>query len=510
MLPTTSGGSSHTVVLPNEEALHRLVQDIAIVLEPGDLITLSGDLGAGKTTLARALIRHLAGDPTVEVPSPTFTLMQTYDLPRFGLVHADLYRVTGSSELAELGFEDLPPGAVILLEWPDRAAGFLPPDRLDIAMTLAPQLGPEHRNVHIAGYGSFAPRAERLAAVRDFLDRSDFGEAERERIAGDASARSYERLTLGDRRVILMNSPRRPDGPPVRNGRPYSAIAHLAEDVKPFVALAKGLHERGFSAPQIHAADLEEGFLILEDLGGDGVTEGDPPAPIGYRYQTAVDALIALHKLSLPDTLPVEPPIEHHVPAYDLDALLIEVELLIDWYLPYRGAPLAAAGRETYLALWREALDPVLDVERTWVMRDFHSPNLLWLPDRAGIKRLGLLDFQDALMGPAAYDLASLLQDARIDVPEDMEVELLGRYARARRAADAAFDVAGFVQVYSTLAAQRASKILGIFARLDRRDGKPQYLRHLPRVWDYLRRSLAHAALAPLEAWYHVNVPPPE
>src|SRR6185437_7773375 len=273
--------------------------------------------------------------------------------------------------------------------------------------------------------------------------------------------------------------------------------AHLAEDVKPFVALAQGLHERGFSAPVIHAADLEQGFLILEDLGGNGVTEGDPPAPIGHRYQAAVDTLIALHKLALPDTLPVDPPIEHRIPAYDLDALLIEVELLIDWYLPYRGAPLAAAGRGAYLALWRDALDPVLDMEPTWVLRDFHSPNLLWLPDRIGIARVGLLDFQDALMGSAAYDLASLLQDARIDVPEEIEIELLGRYVRARRTADPDFDVAGFVQVYSTLAAQRASKILGIFARLDRRDGKPQYLRHLPRVGAYLQRALAHPALGP-------------
>ncbi|HEY1542999.1 MAG TPA: tRNA (adenosine(37)-N6)-threonylcarbamoyltransferase complex ATPase subunit type 1 TsaE [Xanthobacteraceae bacterium] len=510
MLPTTSGSSSHTVALPNEEALPRLVNDIAVVLEPGDLITLSGDLGAGKTTLARALIRHLAGDPSVEVPSPTFTLVQTYDLPHFTIIHADLYRVRGSSELAELGVEDLPADAVTLLEWPDRAAGVLPPDRLDITVTLAPQLGTNHRNLRITGYGTFAPRAERLAAARAFLDRTEFAEAERARLAGDASTRAYERLTLGDRRAILMNAPRRPDGPPVRNGRPYSAIAHLAEDVKPFVAIAKGLHERGFSAPVIHAADLDEGFLVIEDLGGNGVTEGDPPAPIGHRYKTAVDALVTLHELPLPDTLPVAPPTEHHIPAYDLDALLIEVELLLDWYLPYRGTPLTAGGRETYLALWREALAPALEAEPTWVLRDFHSPNLLWLPDRAGTARLGVLDFQDTVMGPAAYDLASLLQDARIDVPEEMEIELLGRYARARRDANPAFNVAGFVCVYSTLAAQRASKILGIFARLDRRDGKPQYLRHLPRVWRYLRHSLAHPALAPLEAWYQVNVPPPE
>jgi hypothetical protein len=152
----------------------------------------------------------------------------------------------------------------------------------------------------------------------------------------------------------------------------------------------------------------------------------------------------------------------------------------------------------------------VLDMPVTWVLRDFHSPNLLWLPERDDIARVGLLDFQDAMMGPAAYDVASLLQDARVDVSEEMEIELLGRYVRTRKAADMAFDIPAFVKVYSTLAAQRASKILGIFARLDRRDGKPQYLRHLPRVWSYLQRSLAHPALVPLDEWYRVNVPPPE
>jgi tRNA threonylcarbamoyl adenosine modification protein YjeE len=498
------------VVVPNEEALHRLVTDIAIALEPGDMVTLSGDLGAGKTTFARALIRHLAGDPTIEVPSPSFTLIQTYDLPRFPVVHADLYRLSGAAELAELGFEDLPAAAVTLLEWPDRAAGSLPPDRLDIAITLAPELGLEHRNLVITGYGAFGPRAERMAAARKFLDESPYADAERKRIAGDASARSYERLTMGDRHVILMNSPRRPDGPPVRNGLPYSAVAHLAEDVKPFVALAHGLKERGFSAPEIYAADLDAGFLVLEDLGSDCVVEGDPPEPMGHRYQTAVDMLIALHKLSLADTLPVEPGVSHRIPPYDLDAMLIEVELLPDWYLPYRGAPPAAEARETYLSLWRDALFPVLDMPVTWVLRDFHSPNLLWLPERNDIARVGLLDFQDAMMGPAAYDVASLLQDARVDVSEELEIELLGRYVRTRKAADMAFDIPAFVKVYSTLAAQRASKILGIFARLDRRDGKPQYLRHLPRVWDYLQRSLAHPALARLDEWYRANVPPPE
>src|ERR1700757_4153981 len=165
MLLTPAGGASVSVMLPNEEATLRFAADIATALEPGDLVTLSGDLGAGKTTFARALIRALAGDDTIAVPSPRFTLIQTYDLPRLTLAHTDLYRLSGAAELAELGFDDLPDGAVVLMEWPDRAAGFLPPNRFDITFTLAPDLGAEARHVRYVGYGAFAPRAERIALV---------------------------------------------------------------------------------------------------------------------------------------------------------------------------------------------------------------------------------------------------------------------------------------------------------------------------------------------------------
>jgi tRNA threonylcarbamoyl adenosine modification protein YjeE len=507
MFPLTSGGFSFSVALADEQATRQLVADIAGLIEPGDLITLSGDLGAGKSTFARAFIRHVAGDESIEVPSPTFTLMQAYELPRFSLVHADLYRLSGPAELAELGFEDIAERTVVLLEWPDRAAGFLPPDRLDVALTLSPQQGPSFRNARITGYGAFAGRAERIAAIRKFLDRNGYGKADRRRIQGDASTRSYERLTMKGRSVILMNSPKRADGPPVRDGKPYSAIAHLAESVTPFVAVAKALRQRGFSAPEILSADRDAGLLAIEDLGDEMVVAGDPPAPIEARYETAVDVLVALHALALPEVLPVGPGLDYALPRYDMAALLIEAELLLDWYLPRIGAGIADSKRDVYRALWREALGPALEGKPTWVLRDFHSPNLLWLPKRQGIARVGLLDFQDAMLGPAAYDLASLLQDARVDVPETMEIALLSGYTRKRRAADGNFDAPQFARAYATLAAQRASKILGIFARLDARDGKPQYLRHMPRVWAYLKRALAHPELAPLNAWYGGNVP---
>ena len=221
MPATTAGGpATHTLVLPNEEAIHQARhRRRGRGFELGDLaVTPSGDLGAGKTTFARALIRHLAGDPAVEVPSPTFTMLQTYELPRFTVVHGDLYRVTGPGELDELGLDDLPAGAVTLLEWPDRAASVLPPDRFDITFMLAPELGLEHRDVAVTGYGRLAPRAERICGDPPRTRRT-WTTARSSASASPAMPRHRpptRRLTAGDRRLIPMNSPRRPDGPPKR------------------------------------------------------------------------------------------------------------------------------------------------------------------------------------------------------------------------------------------------------------------------------------------------------
>ena len=505
----SSGGPGFTLALVNEEATRRLAADVANMLKPGDFIALAGDLGAGKTTFVRAMVAYLANDTAIEVPSPSFTLVQHYDLPRFPLVHADFYRLAGANELAELGLDEIA-DAVVVIEWAERAGRALPKDRIDITLALSPHHAAiEFRIVRIAGHGAAAARVDRLGAMLGFLKEAGFGVATRTRIAGDASTRSYERLVRDGERFILMNAPRMPDGPPLRRGLPYSAIAHLAEDVKPFVAVANGLRERGFSAPQIFAADHDAGFLVLEDLGTELVVAGDPPAPIPERYERAVDALVALHRHELPDVLPVAPQVEYRIPLYDLDAYLIEVELLVDWYLPFRGAPATAQARALFLSIWRDVVSPALDAPKTWILRDYHSPNLLWQEDRSGTAQIGLLDFQDAVMGPAAFDVASLLQDARVDVVEELETALFERYVGARRAHDPDFDANAFAGLYATLAAQRATKILGIFARLDRRDGKPQYLRHLPRIYAYLCRALGHPTLARLRDWYCTHVPPP-
>ncbi|HEX2725694.1 MAG TPA: tRNA (adenosine(37)-N6)-threonylcarbamoyltransferase complex ATPase subunit type 1 TsaE, partial [Beijerinckiaceae bacterium] len=480
---------------------------IAAQVQPGDLVTLSGDLGAGKTALARAIVRVLAMDPELEVPSPTFTLMQTYESRRGPIVHADFYRIAGPGELIELGWDEVADTSILLVEWPERAAAALNPARLDVHLELAPADGPDMRIATLRASGSLASRFAQARALRGLLYDAGWADGRRIAMQGDASTRAYERLVKpSGETAVLMISPPRPDGPPVRRGKPYSAIARLAESVHAFVAMDKGLRALGFSAPHIYGEDLGAGLLVIEDLGNEPVV--GPDGPIPERYAEATRLLARLHGTMLPNILPVAEGHDHVLPPYDLDALLIEVELLVDWYCPHvAGLDPSGSVRGEFVNLWREAVAEILRGPTTWTLRDYHSPNLLWLPSRSGVARVGLLDFQDAVLGHPAYDLVSLLQDARVTVPPDLEIKLLGLYARERQTADAAFDMSAFARAYAILGAQRATKILGIFARLDRRDGKPHYLAHLPRIETYLARNLAHGAVAKLRTWYDTHLP---
>ena len=497
---------SFTADLADEAATAALMADLALLIGRNEVITLTGDLGAGKTTAARALIRYLADDEALEVPSPTFTLAQAYELPA-PVLHVDLYRINHAGELDELGLAPFPDGTLVLIEWPDRAGDSLPADRIDIAFNH--RSDGDGRSATMTGRGPAAAKVRRLAALRAFLERSGALQSVRKRMDGDASTRSYARLVEGDRSTILMNSPEKSDTQLIYGGKSYIAAVHLADTIVPFVAIGRGLHARGLSVPVIHHADLDAGFLICEDLGREGVLEGTPPAPIEERYHAAADVLVRLHRDALPRELPVEGRPDYVIPAFDVDAMLIEVSLLLDWYLPDRNVEVTAAMRESFDALWREFLGKALAVPATWAIRDYHSPNLIWLADRDGMARVGVIDFQDAVLGPPAYDVVSLAQDARVDVSEALEIALVSRYVRGRRTDDPSFDPAAFAESYARMSAQRNTRLLGVFSRLNRRDGKPHYLRHQPRIWGYLQRALAHPALSEIRRWYEAHVPPP-
>ena len=502
-----SEASRWTVEFESEAATAAFAAQVAEWLQANDLVTLSGGLGAGKTTFARALLRHLANDPALEVPSPTFTLMQGYEAPRFPVVHADFYRIKSQDELGELGWEEAGEGALLLVEWADRAGDLLPAGRLDIAFALDPARGAAWRRAVLTGHGSFAIRLARAKSVGEVLSRSGWLDARRSFMLGDASTRAYERLTKPDgSRAVLMMMPARPPGPVIRFGKPYPAIARLALDIKPFLAVDAGLRAQGLSAPQIHGADMAAGTAVLEDLGSEPVADAD--GPILERYAEAVGVLAKLHNAELPETLPAPDGSVYAIPAYDAEAMLIEVEQMLDWYAPHVArVSLSSAAHATFLNLWRKLLLDLGSAKLTWTLRDFHSPNLIWMAQREGVARIGMVDFQDCVRGHPAYDVASLLQDARVTVGDADELKLLSHYARLRREATPSFEMASFARSYAVMGAQRNTKILGIFARLDKRDRKPEYLRHLPRIARYLAKDLAHPVLRDVKLWYENNVP---
>jgi hypothetical protein len=311
----------------------------------------------------------------------------------------------------------------------------------------------------------------------DFLAGAGWSGAVVTPLAGDASFRRYFRLIDGNRRAVLMDAP-----PPM-------------EDVRPFVRVAGLLAGAGFAAPRLHAADEAQGYLLIEDFGDRllGPVLATEPQLEARAYADAVALLAELHRLPPPADLP----------PYDRAALAREAMVFADWYAK-------AAGVEVDEAAWLAAWDVVwADVlaetaaRPVVTLRDYHAENLMLL-ERPGVQALGLLDFQDALAGHPAYDLVSLLQDARRDVPEDLEAEMLARFADAAGIADRA----RFRAAYEVLGAQRNTKILGVFVRLRDRDGRAGYVERLPRVWGYLERNLQHPALAPVKAWFDANVPP--
>ncbi|MCP1199011.1 tRNA (adenosine(37)-N6)-threonylcarbamoyltransferase complex ATPase subunit type 1 TsaE [Notoacmeibacter sp. MSK16QG-6] len=486
------------LMLPDEAATVRLAEDIALCLTPGDLVALSGDLGAGKSFLARALIRALADDDMLDVPSPTFTLVQFYD-GRLPVAHYDLYRLGDESELDELGLtESLEDGAA-LVEWPERGGRSLPQPALSIHMSI----DGDGRQAVLSPAPEFEPRLTRSLAIRAFLDAGGRRAATRRFFCGDASTRSYEAVRFDDRETVLMNAPAQPDGPPLpAYGVPYSRVARLAEDVRAFVGVATELRRLGLAAPAILQSDLDAGLLLVDHLGDGGIRSDGPSAgePVAERYLACAEALAHLHAQPFERSVTLGDGSTYEVTDYDQRAMGAEIDLLPQWYMPYRLPDDDAASFATaYHDAWAALLRQLSEAEQGLVLRDFHSPNIIWRHEQGGLDRVGVIDFQDALIGPVAYDVASLAQDARVTIQPDLEKAIVDAYCAAR---GQTFDREGFQSAYAIAAAQRNSKIAGIFVRLDKRDNKPGYLAHLPRIETYLRRSLSHDVLAPLRQLY--------
>ncbi|HEX4510867.1 MAG TPA: phosphotransferase [Burkholderiaceae bacterium] len=312
------------------------------------------------------------------------------------------------------------------------------------------------------------------------MRRSGWRDAGERLLAGDASFRKYFRLTRPGGSAVVMDSP----------------AAH--EPVEPFVRIGKHLLSLGLSAPEIWAEDAANGFLLLEDLGDDTFARvlakgGDE----GELYARATDVLVTLHQAPNHAVIP-------GLGGYTGEALIDAAMLLPEWYLPEAsGRPTSAEDIDAYRAAWRECLVQLPATPPSLLLRDYHKDNLLWLPGRPGVKICGLLDFQDAQEGHPSYDLVSLIEDARRDVPFAIHEACLARYVRATGLDDKDFRLG-----MALMAAQRHARIIGLWIRLLRRDGKPEYLQYMQRCWRMFERALTHEALRPLRLWVDRLLPP--
>ncbi|MBT5047051.1 MAG: phosphotransferase [Rhodospirillaceae bacterium] len=323
--------------------------------------------------------------------------------------------------------------------------------------------------------------AERDTQIAAFLDAAGWGDADRRILAADASFRRYDRLEMDGQRAVLM------DAPPPR------------EDVRPFLTIARHLTGLGYSAPRILADDAEAGFILLEDLGDDTFTRLLARGEDEIRlYELATDLLIDLHGRPAAQVIPAL------LAPYDDARLLDEAALLTDWFVPqFTGATLPDGTAREYGDLWRLTLRHIRSVPETLVLRDYHVDNLMRLDGRDGIAACGLLDFQDAVRGPVTYDLVSLIEDARRDISPEIASAMRERYLTAFPA----LDRESFDRSMAILGAQRHAKVIGIFTRLSVRDGKNDYLPHIPRVWRLLEAACTHPVLAPIRAWLDHHIP---
>ena len=320
---------------------------------------------------------------------------------------------------------------------------------------------------------------DRTSLLTAFIHQSGWSDAARLLVAGDASNRRYERLTKPDgRTLILMDAP-----------------ADKGEDVRPFIAIAEHLNGIGLSAPAIMHRDIANGFLLIEDLGDDlfkTVIARDPSLEVPL-YEASVDVLTQLHAAPLP---PLDP--------YDTATMTNFAARAYEFYLFGLTGKQDTPEQAEFERLMGALLAPLGNAQQVLIQRDYHAENLLWLPTRSDAARVGLLDFQDAMSGHAAYDLVSILQDARRDVPRDIEAAMIDRYLAQNPQDEDAFRAA-----YAILGVQRNLRIVGAFAKLCTVLGKPRYVDLIPRVWEFVERNLAHPALAPLKDHVLETLPPP-
>ncbi len=467
---------------PTPQATEQLAKDIAPFLLAGDVIALTGYLGAGKSHFARALIIAL-GCKQKHLPSPTFNLLQVYDDTRMPVAHADFYRLQSPEEADDLALEGFLEHGLTIIEWPENAEHIIPSNALWINIV---DEGEGRKFVLKADsswekkFGLFAPELRRKSSEKNRLaylaEHTGRNSHVLTPVSADASFRSYWRFSGEDKQTILMDAP-----PPI-------------EDIACFAEIDKYLEGIGIHAPHIHQLDTKKGYALIEDMGNTtfytAIKEGADTLTL---YQKAVDVLA--HVARSPRA---------HVPVYDINMYKDEASVFSDWYMPTaNGHATHTAERRQYREIMASFYDIIKAVPTTTMFKDYHCQNLMLLSPVKDVKShadivqniadVGVLDFQDARVGPATYDLASLLYDVRFDVPSDIHDILIKRFVDSL---DGAVTMQAFMDSYRLFAIQNLLRIAGVFTRLAYRDGKTNYLDYMPRLWGHLDKLLAQTPQA--------------
>ena len=471
--------------------LEKFVRELSPLLIKGDVVALNGQIGSGKTTLAKLLINNLTQTPIEDIISPTFTLCQTYNRDALEIVHYDFYRIESEVELLEIDLHESLKDKICIIEWANKFSDLLPKDRIEILIECANT----ERVYNITPLGRFKEAIININKMENFLCNLDIKFTELKKLPGDASNRKYFRVIRPDDTMILMDATQEND---------IRGKTGLSNGVDDFIVIGEYLDSIDVRVPKLIARNKIDNMILEEDLGEYCYT--DILTKDNYRklYSPAIKTLIHISDIKHPKNISKDSN-PHYLQDFDLDIYLNEAEIFIDYYWPFINGKICSADEKQEFILIMAGVHSNLTDDKTLMLRDFHSPNLMFLENESGFKKCAVIDFQDALFGHPLYDLVSLTNDARYTINEDHEKYLIELYKKDFSFNNFQFDNFSFMQQYQILGVQRSIKILGIFARIAILESNQNYLVHMPRVINYIKRIMHSGSIPELTKWLNRN-----
>lgn len=477
----------HNINTLNE--LDAFVKYIAPIFEKGDLLALNGEIGSGKTTLTKHLINYLTATSIDKINSPTFNLCQTYSKDDLIISHYDFYRLDYLQEIEELDINDSIKNNFTIIEWANKFSSILPRDHIEIQINNKFH----QREYKILFHGEYAKKIIAHKNRLSFLSNSNFNIKKITNMRGDASKRKYYRVNDGKENFVLMDA-----------SEDSINKTTTSETITDFIIFGKYLEDIGLRVPKIYEFDIQKHLILEEDLGLTTYDELYSKLSFQDLINPAIESLLILvhsnyKNINDLDGRAFEPK------NFDEKVFINESKIFIDYYWPYVKNSICPEEKKYEFLSIIEKIYSDLSTDKTLVLRDYHSPNLHYLQNEKGHRKCALIDFQDALLGHPLYDLVSLAQDARFTISEDQERYIVDTFEDKFLFNDFQLSKSSLNEQYKILAIQRSLKILGIFARLSLLEGKNNYIIHMPRVVDYIRRSMDCSLLHNLTHWLKIN-----